>query len=87
MGLPRIETAPATMSHPPNPDPERMIFDANLSEFATKVGLICALESSGKLPPGDAYDRIKELWKSLKRSKKHLLNDPGAGPGSEDRSL
>jgi hypothetical protein len=71
------------MSHPSNPDPQRMIFDANLHEFATKIGLICALESSGKLQPGDAYDRIKELWKSLKRSRKHLLPDEHDGNDPE----
>ncbi|XAL99622.1 hypothetical protein OT109_18840 [Phycisphaeraceae bacterium D3-23] len=52
--------------------PEEMIFDDNLREFATQVGFLCALESSGKLPPGDTYKRIQKLWKQLKVSKKNL---------------
>lgn len=49
-----------------------MIFNANLQEFAHKVGYIANLETSGKLSPEEAYKRIKTLWKQLKRSKKKL---------------
>jgi len=52
--------------------PEDVLFDANLQEFAGKVGLICGLESNGKLTTEEAYDRIKKLWKQLRRSKKGL---------------
>ena len=52
--------------------PEEIIFDDNLQVFATKVANICALETSGKTPPGDAYKQIKNLWKQLKASKKNL---------------
>ncbi len=52
--------------------PEEMIFDANLQEFATKIGLVCSLESGGKIPPHEAYQRIKQLWKQLRSSKKNL---------------
>lgn len=52
--------------------PEDMLFDANLQEFARRVGLICALESGGKTSPVEAYKQIKLLWKQLKRSKKSL---------------
>lgn len=51
---------------------EGIIFDANLREFATRVGLIVGLESGEKIPPGEAYTRIKQLWKQLKTSKKNL---------------
>jgi hypothetical protein len=52
--------------------PENLVFNANLQEFAQRVSYICNLETGGKLPPEDAYVRIKGLWKELKRSKKEL---------------
>ncbi len=52
--------------------PELLAFDANLQEFAQKVGYISCLETSGKLSSDEAYSKIKELWKQLKRSKKEL---------------
>lgn len=55
--------------------PQKLIFNANLQEFAQKVGFITALETSGKLSPQEAYQQIKALWKQLKQSKKQLLND------------
>jgi hypothetical protein len=55
-----------------NVKPENLVFNANLQEFAQKVSYICNLETGGKLPPEDAYQRIKQLWKQLKRSKKEL---------------
>ncbi|MBT9315261.1 hypothetical protein IXB50_07465 [Leptothoe spongobia TAU-MAC 1115] len=54
--------------------PERMVFNANLQEFASKVSLICNLETGGKITSEDAYGRIKQLWKDLKASKKSLLD-------------
>lgn len=54
--------------------PENLVFNANLQEFATKVGYISALETSGKLSPQEAFDQIQRLWKQLKASKKQLLS-------------
>jgi hypothetical protein len=51
---------------------EDMIFDANLREFADRVGIICGLEQGGHLSPIKAYGQIREIWKALKRSKKNL---------------
>ncbi|MGF1935019.1 MAG: DUF7219 family protein [Nostoc sp. ChiQUE02] len=53
--------------------PENLVFNANLQEFAQKVGYITNLETNGKLDPEDAYKQIKALWKKLKRSKKALF--------------
>ncbi|AUB41141.1 Isopropylmalate/homocitrate/citramalate synthases [Nostoc flagelliforme CCNUN1] len=53
--------------------PENLVFNANLQEFAQKVGYITGLETSGKLDPEDAYKQIKALWQQLKRSKKALF--------------
>jgi hypothetical protein len=52
--------------------PETLIFNANLQEFAQKVSYICNLQTGGKIPPEDAYQQIKDLWKQLKHSKKQL---------------
>lgn len=52
--------------------PENLVFNANLQEFAQRVGYICALESGGKITPAEAYEQIKALWKQLKRTKKQL---------------
>ena len=55
--------------------PERMVFNANLQEFANRVSFICNLETGGKIASEDAYKQIKKLWKELKASKKSLLDD------------
>ena len=62
------------MPEDPLQSPQEMMFDANLDEFATKIGFICGLESNGKLSADEAYQQIKDLWKRLKRSKKDLLD-------------
>ena len=60
--------------------PENLAFDANLQEFSQKVNYICNLEINGKLPPYEAYKKIKSLWKQLKRSKKQLgIIEPSSG--------
>ncbi|MGL5194380.1 MAG: DUF7219 family protein [Chroococcales cyanobacterium] len=61
--------------------PENLAFDANLQEFAQKVNYICGLETGGKIPPDQAYEDIKGLWKQLKKSKKELgIGDPPIQP-------
>ena len=52
--------------------PENLMFNSNLQEFAQKINYICNLETGGKVPPEEAYKKIKALWKQLKRSKKEL---------------
>ena len=51
---------------------EEMIFDANLKEFANRVGIICGLESGGKISQAEAYRQVRDLWKQLKKSRKNL---------------
>lgn len=55
---------------------ENVAFNANLQEFAQRVGYICNLETGGKISSQEAYDQIKVLWKQLKESKKALLDTP-----------
>ncbi len=52
--------------------PEHLVFNANLQEFTQRLTYICALETGGKIPPEEAYAKIKHLWKQLKQSKKEL---------------
>ncbi|MDJ0692237.1 MAG: hypothetical protein QNJ41_27570 [Xenococcaceae cyanobacterium MO_188.B32] len=54
--------------------PEKLVFDANLQEFAQRISYLCNLENNGKISPEDAYERIKSLWKQLRQSKQELLN-------------
>lgn len=62
--------------------PEHLIFNSNLQEFANRVSLLCGLETSGKLAPGEAYKQIKSLWHELKASKKNLLDRAHESPDS-----
>jgi hypothetical protein len=52
--------------------PENLVFDANLQEFAHRVGIISALEKGGKMTPKESFERIESLWQELKHSKKQL---------------
>lgn len=60
--------------------PSNLLFNANLQEFATQVGYICTLETNGKISSAEAYRQIKQLFKSLKHSKKGL----GIGKEAQD---
>jgi hypothetical protein len=52
--------------------PENLVFNSNLQEFSQRVDYLCALETNGKITPGEAYQEIKKLYKQLKQSKKEL---------------
>lgn len=52
--------------------PENLVFNANLQEFAQKVGFIAGLETNGKISPEESYQQIEHLWEQLKRSKQQL---------------
>ena len=52
--------------------PTNLVFNANLQEFANQIGIICALETGGKISSAEAYRQIKQLFKRLKQSKKGL---------------
>jgi hypothetical protein len=60
--------------------PQTLAFNANLQEFAQRIGLICSLETGGKISSAEAYKDIKKLWKELKASKKSLLKDKPEEP-------
>lgn len=51
-----------------------LAFDANLQEFASRVAIICALETGGKIPPLEAYNQIKSLWQQFAASAENLIN-------------
>jgi hypothetical protein len=52
--------------------PEYVTFNARLQDFSQRVSYICSLQTSGKLPPEEAYKQIHILWKQLKIAKKQL---------------
>ena len=52
--------------------PENLAFNANLQEFATRVGYISALATNGKIGLGSAFSQIEALWEELETSKKCL---------------
>lgn len=52
--------------------PQNLAFNANLQTFSSRVSLICALETGGKLTPLEAYQSIQELWHQLKHSHQAL---------------
>lgn len=60
--------------------PENLAFNANLQEFAQRIGIVCSLETGGKISPEAAYQQIKALWKELKQSKAELLDAPKPPP-------
>jgi spore germination protein YaaH len=51
---------------------ENLVFNANLQEFAQKVGYISGLQTAGKISAYQAYQEVKSLWQRLKRSKQEL---------------
>lgn len=57
-----------------------LLFNSNLQEFANRVALICALETSNKISVDEAYAEIRGLWKKLKESKHNLLDEPPIPP-------
>ncbi|NJK36004.1 MAG: hypothetical protein HC919_14290 [Oscillatoriales cyanobacterium SM2_2_1] len=48
--------------------PQNLVFDANLQDFAVRVGYISARENSGQLPAAEAFDQVRILWEQLSRS-------------------
>jgi len=52
---------------------EEIVLDGSLQEFATKIGYICSLEHGHKIEPLEAYKRVKEMYKQLKKVKKEIF--------------
>ncbi len=52
--------------------PDKLLFNANLQEFAHKVGYISALQTGGNLTPEDAYQQLRSLWQQLRESAQNL---------------
>ncbi|HHP7229531.1 MAG TPA: hypothetical protein ACFCUY_01575 [Xenococcaceae cyanobacterium] len=63
--------------------PGKLVFNANLQEFANRVSYICGLETNGKLTSHEAYERIKNLWQELQNSKQELLDETDTQPPNE----
>jgi hypothetical protein len=52
--------------------PENLKFDAMLQDFTQRVDYIVGLETNGKLPTIEAFERIQSLWEQLDSFKKEL---------------
>ena len=50
--------------------PERLLFHANLQEFAQRVGYISSLHTGGKLSSDEAFQQVNQLWDELRCCKK-----------------
>ncbi|MBO3461469.1 hypothetical protein G7B40_026455 [Aetokthonos hydrillicola Thurmond2011] len=48
--------------------PQNLVFNANLQEFAQRVGYITNLETRGKFSPQEAYQQLEALWEQLRSS-------------------
>lgn len=53
--------------------PQTLIFNANLQEFAQKVGFISGLHTAGKITSADAQQRLSQLWSHLEASGVEML--------------
>ena len=50
-------------------------FEEALKHFGTRVDVIIAMEMARKLSPEEAYQRIKEELKEVKKCRKQFKND------------
>ncbi|AFZ44374.1 hypothetical protein PCC7418_2220 [Halothece sp. PCC 7418] len=55
--------------------PENLVFNANLQEFAQRMGYIANLETAGKISPKEAYAEAHALWESLETSYEQLISN------------
>ena len=58
--------------------PQRLVFNANLQEFAHRLNQIVIAQGQGRMTDSDALRQIEQLWQALKRSR------TGLGLGSSD---
>lgn len=62
--------------------PEYLVFNANLQEFAQKIGYIVNLQTNGKISTEEACHRIKAIWEVLELSREQLgIRDDGTAKG------
>ena len=54
--------------------PERLLLHQNLESFAERVGLIVAMQGSGKISQDHALQAIKRLWGELRNSRQSIKN-------------
>lgn len=49
-------------------NPENLVFNANLQEFAQRVSYISNLQTRGKLSVQESYHQVNALWEQLNSS-------------------
>jgi hypothetical protein len=47
-------------------------FQAAMASFSHEISIVAAMEIGGKISEGEAYKRIRTLYKQLKRNRKEL---------------
>lgn len=52
--------------------PAAFLFNANLQEFAHRVGITCSLQTGGKLSSAEAFQQIQDLWHQLQVAREQL---------------
>lgn len=52
--------------------PGNILFNANLQEFAQRIGYISNLHTGGKLSSEEAFEQVASLWHMLEVSKANL---------------
>lgn len=52
--------------------PAAFLFNANLQEFAHRVGITCSLQAGGKLSSTEAFKQIEDLWHQLQFARELL---------------
>jgi len=55
-------------------------FESALQHFGTRVDVIIAMEMSKKLPPEEAYQRIKDELKEVKKCRKQCKKESNYDP-------
>lgn len=65
--------------------PEHVAFNASLQVFSQRVNYICALETGGKLTAPEAYQQLKQQWKTLKRHRRKALDSQVSDDVSGER--
>ena len=50
-------------------------FQSAMASFSHEISIVAALEVSNKITTEEAYKRIKQLYKQLKRNRKELRTD------------
>ncbi|KGF71925.1 hypothetical protein DO97_14300 [Neosynechococcus sphagnicola sy1] len=52
--------------------PDYLVFNANLQEFAQRVGYVSGLTTGGKLTTAESYQQLQSLWQQFEQITEQL---------------